>query len=99
MTMQCVETIRLRTSRVEEHRLGQAFVEQMTKNINVPGLTDVRLYGNTTLPYDFYVILAWSIEVPLEGSVFGLGMTKELQQYGLVDHCVWVEHKKEVKND
>jgi len=97
--MQCVETIRLRTSRAEEHRLGQAFVEQMTNNMNVPGLTDARLYGNARLPYDFYVIISWSLEVPLEGSAFSLGMGKELQRYGLVDHCVWMEHKKEVKNE
>jgi len=97
--MQCVETIRLRTSRTEEHQLGQAFVEQMTKNINAPGLTAARLYGNAMLPYDFYVILAWSREISLEGSAFGLGMSKELQQYGLVDHCVWMEQKKGVRNE
>ena len=97
--MQYVETIRLRTSRTEEHRLGQAFVAQMTNNMNVPGLKDARLYGNARLPYDFYVIMLWSLEVPLEGSAFGLGMSKELQQYGLVDHCVWMEHKEEVKNE
>lgn len=90
--MQFLETIRLRTSRTEEHQLGLNSVKQMTKNIKASGLTAVRLYGNSSFPYDIYIILAWDTEVPLDGSAFGLGMFNELQRYGLVDHHVWVEY-------
>ena len=90
--MKYLETIRVRTSRTFEHELGLDFVQQLTKHIDAPGLNEVRIYGNSTLPYDFYLILAWGSEVSLDGSAFALSMINELQRYGLVDHCVWVEY-------
>ena len=96
--MQFLETIRLRTSRAEEQQLGLNFVKQITKNIEASGLTSVRLYGNALFPYDFYTILSWSLEVPIDGSPLGLGMAKKLERYGLVDYCVWVEYGTEILN-
>ena len=93
--MQYIETIRLRTSRTEEHQLGLNFVKPMTQSIKASGLKAVRLYGNASFPYDINIILAWDTAVPFNGSAFGLGLISELQRYGLVDHCVWVEYGTE----
>jgi hypothetical protein len=93
--MQYLETIRFRTSQTEEHKLGLDFVKQMTKKIDNNDLIETRIYGNSSFPYDFYLLLAWASEVSLDGSAFALGMTNELQRYGLVDHCVWVEYGTE----
>ena len=94
--MKYLETIRLRTSRTKEHELGLDFVKHTTRHIEVPGLNEVRLYGNSSFPYDFYLILAWRNEVSIDGSTFALSIIGELQRYGLVDHCVWAEYDSEI---
>ncbi len=94
-----IETIRISVSKgayeVEYPETLKILENQFSK---MPSL-EWGIYQNPTVPEDSMIMLRWETDsaAPI-GSEIALTMIRELKQYGLVDHSLWMDvAKKEEK--
>jgi hypothetical protein len=59
------------------------------------GLVKFEFYRHTLLETDLSVHLQWDTEkAERQGSTLGLHLVQALEEYGLVDHSIWIEKEK-----
>jgi len=89
MRMKWIEIIRLRSAENASEPL-KAFLPAMGKN-GQPGLLEARIYRHASWETDWSLHLLWESGKPEKnGSTLGLRLSRALEEFGLVDHSVWI---------
>jgi hypothetical protein len=88
--MKWIEIIRLRSAENASEQL-KAFLTTIGKN-GQPGLLEARIYRHLLWETDWSLHLRWESDGPEKnGSVLGLRLSQALEEFGLVDHSIWLE--------
>ncbi|MEE4359841.1 MAG: hypothetical protein V2I97_25445 [Desulfococcaceae bacterium] len=94
--MEWLETIKVRGGASGYQGADTELLKQLDAGMKIPGLIKVSIYANVSLPNDLMITLVWSKETPqARGSDIAHSLERELKQYGLVDHSVWIEKTAE----
>jgi len=65
------------------------------EKFNQSGLVGTNTFHHAALESDWSVHLHWESERPEQnGSTLGLSLAKALEEFGLVDHSLWIEEEK-----
>ena len=95
--MKWLEIIRLRTEGIEglPKDMHAELAQQLKQCPESQELKKVNLYAHTSVPNDLMISMTWDTpDARPWGSELGKSLSRELRQYGLTDHSVWIE-----KND
>jgi hypothetical protein len=58
---------------------------------NRSGVTDIKTYRHAALENDLCVLLYWDSErLEKDGSTLGLHLVQAFNEFGLIDHSVWI---------
>jgi len=88
-TMQWMEIIKLRSAGNDPGRLNDVLLS--IRELTESGM-EIRIYRHAALESDLSMHLYWDTEGPgRSGSGLGLQLAKALEEFGLVDHSVWME--------
>jgi hypothetical protein len=88
--MKWIEIIRLRSSAIAPKTLKE-FMSALANNRH-PGLTGVRICRHAAWETDWSLHLQWESEkLEKNGSALGLRLGQALEEFGLVDHSVWIQ--------
>ncbi len=88
--MKWIEIIKLRTAGRAPEPM-KAFLSAITKN-GQSGLRAIKVYRHAEWETDWTVNLHWQSEQPEKnGSALGLRLSQALEEFGLIDHSVWIE--------
>ena len=88
--MKWIEIIRLRSSGKAPEPL-KALFSAITENV-YPGLIGARMYRHALWETDWSLLFHWETGKPeRNGSVLGLRLSQALEEFGLVDHSIWLE--------
>ena len=88
--MKWIEIIRLRSAGYASESL-KAFLSHFATNAQ-PGLIETSVYRHATWETDWSLHLRWESDGPEKnGSVLGLRLSQALEEFGLVDHSIWLE--------
>ena len=88
--MKWIEIIKLRIAGRTPERM-KAFLSAISKN-GQSGLREIKIYRHAEWETDWTVNLYWQSEQPEKnGSALGLRLSQALEEFGLIDHSVWIE--------
>jgi hypothetical protein len=88
--MKWVEIIKLRSAGKTPEPL-KAFLYPVGKNGHYEP-KEIRVYRHAAWDTDWSLHLYWESEQPgKDGSALGLRLSKALEEFGLIDHSIWVE--------
>jgi hypothetical protein len=88
--MKWVEIIKLRCAGKTPEPL-KAFLYAVGKNGHYEP-KEIRVYRHAAWDTDWSLHLYWESEQPgKDGSALGLRLSKALEEFGLIDHSIWVE--------
>jgi hypothetical protein len=88
--MKWIEIIKLRSGRKAREPL-KAFLSAIAKNGQC-GLIQTRIYRHAAWETDWSLHLHWESERPdKNGSALGLRLSQALEEFGLIDHSIWIE--------
>jgi hypothetical protein len=91
--MKWLEVIKLRSAGKDSRLLEELFLS--IEKFNQRGLAETKTFHHAALESDWSVHLHWESERPEQnGSTLGLRLAKALEEFGLVDHSLWVEKEK-----
>ncbi len=94
--MSWVEIITLRSNGNAQESLIQELLNPGAKADGGDGLIAISVYRNAWLSTDLSIHLRWrSIKAEPKGSPMGLRLSETLREFGLVNHSIWVEEKRE----
>lgn len=90
--MKWVEIIELRTVDSNRELLKAQMQELINESDKEIEKMKIRVYCRAMLDTDFSIhLLHNSKEVENSGSQLGLRLSSALKEFGLVNHCIWVE--------
>jgi hypothetical protein len=70
-------------------------LDQTASSTGILGLVDVRVYGHGSVESDVSLHLHWESDRPEgSGSALGRQLSGALEEFGLVDHSVWIEEER-----
>ncbi len=94
--MSWVEIITLRSSGKVQESLISELTKPGAKGDESNGLIAMKVYRNAWISTDLSIHLRWRSEKadPRE-SPMGLRLSETLREFGLVNHSLWVEEKRE----
>jgi hypothetical protein len=88
--MNWIEIIKLRSAGKTPEPL-KAFLSAIGKNGQC-GPKEVRVYRHAAWDTDWSLHLHWESEQPGNtGSALGLRLSKALEEFGLIDHSIWIQ--------
>jgi hypothetical protein len=91
--MKWLEVIKLRSAGKDSRLLEELLLS--IEKLNQSGLVEMRTLHNAALESDWSIHLHWESERPEQnGSSLGLRLAKTLEEFGLVDHSIWIEEEK-----
>jgi hypothetical protein len=91
--MKWLEIIKLRSAR-KDCRLLEELLLSVGK-FNQSGLVETKTFRHATLESDWSIHLHWESERPeRNGSALCLHLARALEEFGLIDHSVWVEKEE-----
>ncbi len=94
--MKWIEIITLRSSNKVHESLVSELLKHPVENDGNNRLISMDTYRNAWINTDMSVHLHWkSTSTGQLGSAMGLRLARALKEYGLVNHSVWVEERKE----
>ena len=90
--MKWLEVIKLRSAGKDSGSLEELF--SSIDKLSQSGLVEMKNFRHAALETDFSVHLRWESEQASEnGSGLGLRLAQALEEFGLIDHSVWIEKK------
>lgn len=91
--MKWLEEIHVRFSKNDFEHLKSEF-DQLKKRLKMENKTELTLYHKAGLNSDIKLYIEHHSEkLELEGSALGLRIKAELENYGIVNHSVWIKVK------
>ncbi len=91
--MKWLEVIKLRSAEKDSELLKELLLS--IDKCGQSGLVEMKTYHHAALETDLSVHLHWESDRPEQnGSNLGLRLAKALGEFGLIDHCVWVDKEK-----
>jgi hypothetical protein len=91
--MKWLEVIKLRSAGKDSRLLEELLLS--IEKFNQSGLVETKIFHHAALESDWTVHLHWeSVRPEQNGSTLGLRLAKALEEFGLVDHSVWIEEEK-----
>jgi len=90
--MKWVEVIKVQTTQTE---VVEKLMKLSREYKSCQGLVDIKVLSHATMT-DCSVCLIWdTAQVEQQGSDIALSMSNTLKKYGLINHAVWVETRRE----
>jgi len=90
--MNGLEIIRLRSAEIPFELLKETLAT--IPDVGQSGLVRIKIYRHAVLDSDLSVHLHWKSEgPPQDKSTLGLRLAQALQEFGLIDHSLWIEGK------
>jgi hypothetical protein len=97
--MKWLEEIHIRFSKTDYEYLRSEF-EQLRQKLKREKNTELTLYHKAGLNSDIKLFLNHHSEkLETEGSALGLRIKAELENYGIVNHSVWIKVKQQIKGE
>jgi hypothetical protein len=94
--MNWVEIIALRSNGNIQQSVIQELLKLGADGDERNGLTGMKIYRNAWINTDISIHLHWkSTPTELRGSAMGLRLLYTLKEFGLVNHSIWVEERKQ----
>jgi len=91
--MKWLEVIKLRSAGKDSRLLEELLLS--IEKFNQSGLVETKTFHHAALESDWSVHLRWeSVRPEQNGSTLGLRLAKALEEFGLVDHSLWIEEEK-----
>jgi len=91
--MRWLEVIKLRSAGKDCRLLRELLLS--VANFNQSELVQTKTFHHAALESDWSIHLHWESEQPEQnGSGLGLRLAKALEEFGLIDHSIWVEKEK-----
>ncbi len=91
--MKWLEVIKLRSAGKDSQLLEELLLS--IEKFSQSGLVERKKFHHAALESDWSVHLLWESNRPEQnGSSLGLRLAKAFEEFGLVDHTVWVEKEK-----
>jgi hypothetical protein len=89
-----LEIIKLRRAGNGEEILGE-FLGSLANSGQIGELIEIRTYRHASFESDLNVHLYWESERPEpNGSALGLRLAQVLEEFGLMNHSVWIDEEK-----
>jgi hypothetical protein len=93
--MKWLEILSLRSAGNRLKLLEHELLKLVTEIEDQKGLLEMRLYRNGAVDTDLSLHLRWeSPRVENEGSSLGLRLVHLMEEFGLINHSVWVEEER-----
>jgi hypothetical protein len=93
--MKWLEILSLRSAGSQLELLDHELLKLITEIEDQKGLLEMRLYRNGAVDTDLSLHLCWeSLRVEKGGSSLGLQLVHLMEEFGLVNHSVWVEEER-----
>jgi len=90
--MNWIEIIDLRSTGNDQETLKEMLLKPLMKNNQQSGLKKIILYHNTPVETDISIHLQWEDkERTPEKSDLGLHLALALEEFGRVNHSIWIE--------
>jgi hypothetical protein len=90
--MKWLEIIKVQGAATDFQGAGAELMKQIGGGASCPGLKGFRVYVHASVPEDLMIRLSWDNASPRSwGSPMAQNLARELKQFGLVDHSVWIE--------
>ena len=94
--MNWIEIITLRSNGNVQESLIRELLKPVAEDEESNGLIAMKIYRNAWINTDMSVHLHWkSTPAELRGSAMGLRLVQTLKEFGLVNHSIWVEERKQ----
>ena len=91
--MKWLEVIKLRSPE-KDSRVMEELLLSVGK-FNQSGLVETKTFRHAALESDWTVHLYWESGQPEQnGTSLGLRLAKALEEFGLIDHSIWLEKEK-----
>jgi hypothetical protein len=91
--MKWLEVIKLRSAGKDCQLIDELLLS--VNKFNQVGLVETKTFRNASLDSDLSIHLHWESERPEpNGSPVGLHLARTLNEFGLIDHSIWVEKEK-----
>ena len=91
--MKWLEVIKLRSAGKDSRSMEELLLS--IGKFNQAGLVETKTFRHASLDSDLSIHLHWESERPeRNGSPLGLRLVRALEEFGLIDHSIWVEKEK-----
>jgi hypothetical protein len=92
--MKWIEIISIRSAEANNELLINELLKPFNQGDKINGLTCKKIYRNSLIYTDVSIHIHWKTKiVELQGSFIGNHLSKVLEEYGLVNHSIWLEEK------
>lgn len=88
--MKWIEVIKVRASKERALILQSWLQKQLQKPDAIPGLEQTIIAEHSTYEGDLALVLFWDSDGPPDKSRLGLLLGDNLENFGLVDHAIWI---------
>jgi acyl-CoA thioesterase len=96
--MEWIEIIKVQGAATGYNGADTELLKQIAQGMKSKGLKDVRVYAHASVSNDLMITLTWSQDCSQSlGSELAHNLARELKQYGLVDHSVWLERLPDIE--
>jgi len=87
--MKWIEIIKIRTAGTNFRLLKELLIP--VRKLSQIGLTETRIFHHAAMEQDWAIHLHWETAAPeLNGSRLGLHLVRAVNDFGLIDHTVWI---------
>ena len=95
--MKWIEVIKIRAAGTDFKFLKEILLP--VGKLTQIGLSETVIYRNAVLESDWAIHLYWETASPEpNGSVLGLHLSRLVNDFGLIDHSVWINETKTLKS-